>query len=159
MIDKNKRKTLKALSVSAGMLAAGTGGAAAAFGEPVNDVGNMPVISDAQIQVTTRVSALSNDLEVVLTNASKQPVVITQIAPQSTQVTRGEFNFSELFSDGAVSLKGGESVSVPLRHKPVSLVATDQYSSLTESLRKSMTIVTQGDLVAKLSVAEFASFA
>lgn len=161
LIDQKKRKTLKALSVSAGVLASGTlGGAAVAS---ISDIAAESSVrnADAAIHVATRLSVVNNDLEIVLTNASDKPVRITQIAPERTRVARGEFGFSALFKNGPVLLDGGASVSVPLQRKPVSLVTNPGYAatSLTDTLRKSMVVTTEGDLLAQVSVKEFSSIA
>lgn len=165
MIDKVKRQTLKRIGVSA--LAAttvGITGHSLAFVNTESGVSN--VLADAlelaDIEVSTRVSAIGNDLEVLITNVGKQKTTITQLTPSVTMTRRGQFDFSELMKDGSIALTPGQSISVPMRPHTVQLsgneTATQQGYSLSEALRRSMSVVTENNSFAKITVFDSVQF-
>ena len=163
MIDKAKRKTLKVLSVAAGSAATAGSAVAAGFtsasGE-VEKVTDDPLL--AEIGVSTRVSALHNDIEIVLTNRGSDRTTITQMTPSMTRVARGEFNFQSLLKDGPLTLEAGESVSVPLTRKAVKLwsaASNGTTTPLSANLKKTMSIVTDGSAYARVDIADFMAVA
>jgi hypothetical protein len=164
VIDRAKRNTLKVLSVATGSaLAAGNVVAAGIRGLSAEGAhGDSHDAPLANIRVSTRVSAVHNDISVVLTNAGDTPTTITQITPAVTRVARGEFNFSTLLENGPVMLKAGESVVVPLTHETItqwpSTIDTAT-PSLAAKLRSSMSIVTDDTAFAQVDVSGLSAFA
>lgn len=162
MIDRARRKTLKALTLTAGAgaaLATGTAGLASAAGVSVNSAASQwPEL--ASIDVVSRVSVLNNDLEIALTNTGSQTVRISQMTPSVTVVPRGEFDFARLLKKGPLTLQPGESVVVPLQHRrPATPAAAYRGESLAAALRKSVSIVTDDDAFASVTVRTEAMFA
>ena len=167
MVDYSKRKTLKILATSGG--AAVVGGTATALTasaavadshiKTVPESAGLTYPELASISVDTRLSAIHNDLEIVLTNTGSETVNITQMTPARTIVARGEFNFQKLFENGPVSLKPRQSISVPLHHKPAQVVAHSSVGgqSLVDSLSRSISIVTEGNSFASVSFANMTS--
>ncbi len=168
MIDRSKRITLKKMALGAGAMGAGLTGTGA-FGAGMETSGaafadlleqraaETPELGN--IEVTTRVSAINNDLEIVLTNAGQERVNITHMTPHTLRVPRGEFDFSSLLNRGPLTLEAGQSVPLPLKrvplrlqqHRlPVHLTPTNQ--SLTDTLKKSMSVVTDTDAFASVTV-------
>lgn len=163
MIDTAKRNTLKALTVAvagvatAGHCIAGTGNRLTDGGESDRQDSAL-----ARIEVTTRVSADHNDIEIVLTNTGSESTTITQMTPSVTRVARGEFNFRELLRNGPVTLESGDSVTVPLTRKSVKLwsAASDGISTpLSANLRKTMSVVTDNSAYARLEIADYLAVA
>lgn len=173
MIDYAKRKTLKIIGTvgtAAAAMSAATGGLAKAVTGP-----NDPTVASAErpladISVSTRVSTTTNDLEIVLTNSGTDITTITQVTPLEMRVNRGKFDFARLLKTGGLKLHPGQSVSVAL--EPVTVRAGGRVThggvlgdgptfvipsmadtpTLTDALRKSMSVVTEGDAWAKLTV-------
>ena len=174
MIDKSKRKTLKVLTATA--TAAATAGVVTSLHagdakEPLSAESRPGRDADlvtgsevqrelGQIEVSRRVSAVHNDLELVITNTGNQPVVITNMTPGTLPVARGEFNFSVLLEKGPLHLESTESVSVPLQRTAIasnSLRRTSTQTlqgSLTDALRNSMSIVTEANAFASVTIVE-----
>ena len=175
MIDKSKRKTLKALAATAtaGVATSLNAGAAKpslpvetrpgrgidpATGNPAT--GNEVQRDLGQIEVSRRVSATHNDLEIVITNTGDQTVIITDMTPGTLSLARGEFNFSALLDKGPLHLDSTESVSVPLQRTTIAsnrLRRTSTHAlqgSLTDSLRNSMSIVTDSNAFASVTILE-----
>ncbi len=157
MIDQSKRKTLKTLAISAGAVAGGSLTMnASAFGAGISNPARTISVEELElgsIEVFTRVSVENNDLEVVLTNAGKQPVKVTQVTPSVTKVARGEFDFSALVKDGPLHMNVGESVTIPLKRKSLNYSSkTTSIPSLADSLNKTMSIVTDNNSYASVSV-------
>lgn len=158
MIDQNKRKTLKTLAVGTGAVVGGslmmgaTALASSASTEAVKTI-SLEELELGHIEVYPRVSVENNDIEVVLTNAGRQPVLITQMTPRSLNVARGEFDFSALLKDGPLPMKAGESVTIPLKRKTLNYsVRTSSVASLDEALKRNLSIVTEDDSFASVSV-------
>lgn len=160
MIDQSKRQTLKGIVAIAGVAVAESlplvASAASASTVEINRAHQVwpPVAVPSQIAVTTRISTLNNDLEVVLTNESNQPVTITQLLPAQVDTARGSFDFSQVLSNGPRQLEAGESVYVPIEHH--SVVLSEQTTlqgsgSLQETLHASLIIVTDADIFAAVS--------
>jgi len=166
MIDKVKRNTLKRISMSAAAVAAaGVSGQSLASlnhlsGSPSPDVNALPL---ADIQIHTRVSAVTNDLEVLVTNTGSSSTTITQLTPSVTVTKRGKFNFSQLLKNGNLTLAPGQSMSVPMTPHAVSVSSLEtmngQSQSLSEALRRSFSVVTENDAFAKVNVIEGMQFA
>ena len=101
MIDKCKRKTLKKLAVGTGVVSLGgvsfTADIGTQFAEEISTA--TAGVELGNIEVTTRVSAIQNDIEVVLTNTGRQPVNITELTPHTIDVARGNFDFSSLLKN------------------------------------------------------------
>lgn len=157
MIDKSKRKTLKTIAIASGTIATGgvSGAVLAGSPDPLS-TGNIP--SDfqhpyrelGQLDITARLSALNNDLEVVVTNVGRDAVTITQITPNVARVARGEFDFSAVLEDGPLHLQSGASVTVPMQHKPVSVAAS--FPPLTETLKNTVSVITDTDSFASVTI-------
>ncbi len=164
MTDIAKRKTLKVIAMTAAATASATLGnmaiATAAGENPLTDAGSdSPEL--ANIDISTRISAYRNDLEVVLTNSGQAPVTITDMTPRSAVVPRGEFNFAALLADGPLHLQPGAEAIVPLRHRNVSLLNSVPMAghSLADTLRKSVSVVTEGSAFASVTVHEMTALA
>jgi len=161
MIDTVKRNTLKRMGLSAAVVAATgwTGTAFATYTVNVEDAGDN-ALSLANIQVNTRVSALTNDIEVLITNTGDQTTRITQMTPSETSTGRGRFDFNALMANGDLTLAPGQSVTVPMSaHKVVvngSLPAHpgQQAQSLHAALKRSFSVVTENDAFARVSIVE-----
>ncbi len=163
MTDLAKRKTLKTIAATAatGVAASLAGGALAAAPDAEQAMANDRPAELATIDVSTRISPTRNDLEVVLTNRGTDAVTITGMTPHKTVVPRGEFNFAALLQDGPLRLSAGESAVVPLQHGEVSALSVVPMAghSLTDTLRKSLSIVTEGTSFASVTVHEMTALA
>lgn len=169
MTDRAKRTTLKRLgalsAVSATGLTTGLSGAVAADGAATAAASTGPTDTAplGGFEVHTRVSASSNDLEVVLTNTGEHTATITQMTPAETVTRRGRFVFGDLFDDtGRLTLGAGESVSVPLQRHPVVLDGSSVHhraASLADTLRRGVSIVVDDAAFAPVTVRNHALFA
>lgn len=165
MIDKVKRTTLKRIGLTAATVAAG-GIASHSMANPANGWAKSQTMGEtlplADIHVSTRVSSITNDLEVLIKNVGDTNTTITQMTPSVTVTKRGQFDFGQLFNEGDVFLSPGQSVSVPMQRHAVSVNATDtatgQARSLTDALRRSFSVVTDNDAFAKVEVSEGLQF-
>jgi hypothetical protein len=158
MIDTVKRQTLKRIGLSAvAVTVAGVAGRSIASVTPSSVsgsvAGSLPL---SDIQVSTRVSAINNDLEVLITNTGNLPTRITQLTPSVTMTKRGQFDFGRLMKDGDIALASGQSLSVPMQPHTVQANASDtsnqQAQSLSEALRRSFSVITENDSFAKVTV-------
>jgi len=160
MIDKVKRNTLKRIGMSA--VVATTAGVATSSlaAKSFPSIANQGTESQqlADIQISTRVSATNNDLELLITNSGKQHTKIKQITPLVTSTKRGHFDFRQLMKDGDLALAPGQSVRVPMQRHAVQVGGTEtsnQHSlSLTDALRRSFSVLTADDSYAKVSVVD-----
>lgn len=158
MIDHDKRKTLKTIVVATSTVA--TGSVSAAYSparlkcatQRRKASPSIAVQELGQVEVSTRLSVKTNDIEVVITNAGHEQISITQMTPRIARVARGEFDFSELLSNGPLHLEAGASVTVPIQHKPVS--AAVSASSLSDVLKNSMSVIADTDSFASVSILE-----
>lgn len=165
-MDQTRRTTLKHL---AGIAAAGSSVSAASDAMALHCSPNKPnnmssqeaadqAVGLARIQVHTRVSASSNDIELVITNISDEPVRITQITPSQTSTARGIFNISELLDNGDLGLNVNQSITVPMsRHSTSSADtsgAAQHAQSLCSALRSSFSVVTESDAFATVDIIE-----
>ncbi len=152
MIDYSKRNTLKIIVGTSAAVA--TGGATAAISSEFQPAGNVVESSpgtDAklgQIEVSTRVSVVNNDLEVIVKNTANEAVTVTHLTPRTVRVARGEFDFSALLKDGPLHLESGEFVALPLQHK---MIATNA-RTLTDVLKNSMSVITDANSFASVSI-------
>ncbi len=132
--DQAKRSTLKRL----GLLAASTSLVGATHLEAANDTGLQVPMLDVQ----TRLSSATNDLEIVITNIGNADADIRRLLPHEASTRRGRFDFTSVTDErGALKLAVGEHVSVPMHHHPVVLDGSDvtvRIASLTDTLRRSM---------------------
>jgi len=140
MIDRTKRKTLKNIgTLAAGGVAASV--STGAFAGALLDTSES-LSEDVQLRVHTRVSVLTNDIEVVIRNVGSDTANITELTPSETVTKRGRFNFNELMKHGDLTIQPGQSVSVQMTPHPVVIDAsavTARAESLTEALKRSMT--------------------
>jgi len=163
MIDKSKRRTLKTIVVASGTIAIGGVSATVSLGSASQQPGqrlrgDSPSFQElGQIEITTRLSALKNDLEVVITNTGSEAVTITQMTPGVARVARGEFNFSAVLADGPLHLSSGASVIVPMQQKPVNVAAT--LPPLSEVLKNTVSVITDADSFASITIVEGAAVA
>jgi len=155
MIDKSKRTTLKAIAATTASVATGGVVFSSGFGQHgARSSDNRPAHDNPElgnIEVSTRISATHNDLEVVLTNAGNEATTITQMTPSVARVARGELDFAALLKDGPLRLNAGQSVTVPLQRKPVQMGSV-MAPALSDSLKNSMSIVTDNNAFASVSV-------
>ena len=162
MVDYSKRTTLRNVAgIGVGAFAAATSTSALSLlHNPSSDVSSVALsqsdIDLADIQVSHRISAQTNDLEVVLTNVGKVDANITDMTPSQINTTRGRFDFDALFEEGSVELAVGESICVPMQHHPVVLDGSSiraRSESLSGALRQNISIVTDGEALAAVSFA------
>ncbi len=158
MIDYAKRKTIKTIAAASAGLAAtvATSAGASALLATTGTTHDCALPGLANIEVTTRISATKNDLEVVLKNTADSAVTITHMTPTVTNVPRGQFNFSALLKDGPLHLAAGESTVVPLQQHTASVMTTQKACglSLTDSLKRTMSIVADGNSFASVSIVD-----
>ncbi|MBX2837621.1 MAG: hypothetical protein KTR35_12245 [Gammaproteobacteria bacterium] len=153
MIDQTKRRTIKTLGVL-GVSTAAIAGSAGALAHRLfpgrsssKFSSNATNASAAEIRVHTRVSAETNDLEVVVTNISWAPTKVEAFVPAQIRTRRGTFDLSELVQNGPLELAAGKSAVVPMKRHRVVLDGTgidDRRASLSDSLNESMQVYTQG---------------
>lgn len=165
VIDKQKRNTLKKLSV-ASIACAAMGASVPTMAEQaakaVDAAKSGYSENIVQISVYTRVSSSANDLEVVIQNTGSESARITQMTPSQTVNRRGTFDFSSLFDNGELKLAAGQSVSVPMTPHAVildaSTTAKQRAQSLTDALRKSFSVITENEAFARVDIAETVRF-
>jgi len=154
MTDLNKRNSLKTISVATAVGAvAMTNPTSSASKLFLSDLPDELVLAD--LAVTTRVSSHTNDIEVVITNRGKSSATITSMTPSYTTTPRGQFNFSKLLAKGDLHLTSGQSVVVPIEPRPQfnsNMLNTTRDMSLKESLKKSMSFITDEGTFAVVSV-------
>ena len=178
-IDHSKRKTLKKITgISAGTIAL-TGSSALMAGfvnqASLADARRISLADDpthdlADIELRTSVSAVTNDIEVVIKNTGQQTATITDMTPAEIHTARGKFDFNALFKGGSLVLESGEYVSVPLQHHKVVLsgdIADSSPTSISErvvfnrsflnkslrqKLESTVSITTDGDSLAVVSI-------
>lgn len=164
MIDTVKRQTLKRIGMSAvATTVAGVAGHSLALVNPSSVSESLTKLEAlADIQVSTRVSAISNDLEVLITNVGNLSTRITQLTPSVTMTKRGQFDFWQVMKDGDIALAPGQSISVPMQSYVAQINATDtsnkQAQSLSDSLRRSFSVITENDSFAKVTVIDGVRF-
>jgi len=160
MVDQAKRNTLKnvaGIGVGAVALATSTNALSKVNNIQANALASSSAgaaVDLADIQLTTRLSAQTNELEVVLTNVGSVPANITDMTPAEINTARGRFDFDAMFTNGNVKLAMGESVSVPMQHHTVVLDGSsvgNRSASLTKALQQNVSIVTDGDALAAVS--------
>ncbi len=160
MVDQTKRTTLKrvaGIGVGAVAVTTSTGVLSKLSYESAKGPSRVTSVTGdiVDIQVITRISPLKNDLEVVLNNISPFPTTITQLTPTQITTARGLFDFDALLENGPLKLGAGASVSVPMQRHTVVLDGSSiskRTFQLSESLRKNMSIVTDGNSLAALTI-------
>ena len=161
MIDNSKRNTLKSLALTIAATAITKAARAeSAWSGNQDFLSNKPSGNSgrdaaelATVQVSTRVSAIRNELEVVITNTGDQRLTITQLTPAKVRVARGEFDFTPLLANGPLRLAAGESATVGMQRKPLAMIAGSSVpGSLTETLQKTVSIVVENSAFASVSV-------
>jgi len=157
MVDKAKRNTLKNVAgIGVGAIAVATSSTALSKIHDAPVSAASAIATDlADIQVATRISSQSNELEIVLTNIGEAPATITDMTPAQISTARGKFDFDALFDNGDVHLPVGESISVPMQHHRVVLDGSSvlvRSSVLTDALKQNLSIVTDGDSLAAVSI-------
>lgn len=131
MIDQFKRKTLKVVA------AAGAVTASSGLLSPLI-AGNLKGSSDPDMfSLESRHNAISNDLEIVVTNTGVQPVTITGISPGIIETARGEFDLAGLLVDGPLTIAPGASVSALLK-KGVTDIFNDNRRLPLVSIRQAL---------------------
>lgn len=169
MIDQAKRNTLKNVAV----IGVGTAAAIAASPAVLAIGASIPDTSTSlaalslddslvEIHVGTRLASTTNDLEVVITNTSNATATITNVTPAEINTVRGRFDFKALLEAGDLRLAAGESVTVPIQHHAVVLDGSsidERATELTQSLRRNVSIITNGNSFAATTVSSFANFA
>jgi len=168
MFDQSKRNTLKQVAaIGVGTAAAAVSSGVIAQGAGIhrsNAVSDVLSLNDslAQINIGARLSSTTNELEVVLSNTSSKAVNMTAMTPAQVNTTRGHFDFNSLFKAGNVHLAPGESITVPMQHHAVVLDGSsmeERAMELTQSLRRSVSIITDGNSFAATTVVGMANFA
>ena len=119
-IDQDKRNTLKkAAGIGVGSVALVASSSivglahSASFSpgssatDVVTDLATDGVTDLADIEVRTTVSAVSNDIEIVLTNTGSGHASITDMTPAEIHTARGKFDFNALLDKGSLELASG----------------------------------------------------
>jgi len=135
-IDQKKRQILKGIAAASVASAAPTLASAALTQNVGGDTLNN--LAEDRLEVTSRLSVIKNDLEVVLTNKSSRPVTISQVTPGVIDTPRGRFDISAALSNGSVRLDAGKNITVPIQHHQVVLdssTATQRQESLQNMLK------------------------
>ncbi len=155
MVDQAKRTTLK----GAAALGLGTAVATLSGNSIAALVGSQSSTSYGdgldEVEITTRLSSRTNELEIVITNSGQTPYTITDMTPAEIHTVRGRFDFNALFADGDVTLGAGENVVVPMQHHSVVLNSssiTRRVSDLQSALRRNVSVITGGDALAVVSL-------
>jgi len=168
MIDQAKRDTLKnvaAIGVSAIAITASSGVLARTTPSADPSMSLTPTSCNeglVHIQISTRQHPITNNLEVLITNTSQSAAIISHMTPAEINTVRGRFDFNALFDTGELHLAAGESVTVPMQHHAVVLDGSsieERAAELTNSLRRNVSIISEGNSFAVTSVANFKSFA
>lgn len=157
MIDLARRNTLKALAATGVGATVGSATLAGIHVAQPSQADHLPEL--ARIDITTRMSVVRNDLEVVLTNSGAEPVTITALTPRKVVVPRGEFDLAGLLGDGPLQLPVGASAVVPIRPHRGALTPSARGHSLTDALRKSVSVVTDYQAFASVTVREITALA
>jgi len=159
MIDQSKRKTLRNVaSIGIGGAALGvTGQSLAAIGQLANHRKSIASAQGelAEIEILTRLSSTTNELEIVLTNTGSEASTITDMTPAQINTVRGKFDFNSLFKDGALKLNAGQSVVVPMHHHPVVLDGSSvgkRNLDLQSALHQNVSVITDGDSLAAVVI-------
>lgn len=159
MIDNKKRQTLKGMAAVASATTVGsipafattgalTDSSLASGSRAVRQVWP-PVAVKSPIELSTRVSAINNDIEVVLTNKGAQPVTMTQLTPSKLGTPRGSFDLAEVLQKGPRRLAAGESVTVPIKHHAIN----GAEGSLQQVIKIGLSVATDADEFAAVSYA------
>ncbi len=153
MFDVKKRDTLKILGATT---------AVAAMPGILNAKQVVNSFSDvsaglANIDIQVRVSVTSNDLELVVRNTGVEKTSLTQVTPATLQTGRGYFDMQSLVAKGPLSLEPGKSVSIPMS-KAQSVGFSGVSNSLVEDLRKQVSIITDNQAYAAVSVSRMPYF-
>ena len=167
MIDRAKRKTLKRVGALSAATAASLSGVVHASGlTPGASSAGGVSLDDAELgsfSLRTRVSAQTNDIEIVLTNTGDHAATITQMTPHTVTTRRGRFVLGDVLNDdGRLSIDAGQSVSVAIQRHPVVLDASDvshRATSLSQILRQSASIVVDGKSFVPVTVVPHSPFA
>lgn len=166
MVDQSKRTMLKGVAgIGVGTVAMATSATAlASYAQDASRVVPSDSVSGdlADIQVATRVSSQTNDLEVVLTNTGSSAANITDMTPAKIDTVRGRFDFNALFDQGSIRLGAGESVSVAMQRHAVVLEANALASrtcDLQAAIKRSLSITTDGNSLAVIDYKSLAQFA
>jgi regulator of protease activity HflC (stomatin/prohibitin superfamily) len=153
MFEEKKRDTLKIL---------GTAAAVAAMPTMLNAkqaVDSFEGVSPdlATIDIQIRVSVTSNDLELVVRNVGQEKTSITQVTPSTLQTGRGHFDIQSLLANGPLSLKPGESFSIPMTRQPTTGL-NGVTNSLVADLRDQVSIITDSEAYAAVTVSRMPYF-
>jgi len=168
MTDQDKRETLKHIAaVGVGMAAFAT--SSGVLAHSVHKAGNSTSLAATpaddgliDIHIGTRLASNTNDLEVVITNASNTEATITDMTPAEINTARGRFDFNTLFDSGELRLKASESIIVPIQHHTVVLDGSsvdERAAELTQSLRRNVSVIINGDSLAVKTITNFVHFA
>lgn len=158
MVDQAKRKVLKGvagMSVGSIAFATSTGALSQLNNVSENQPELLPQSDLAELQVSSRLSVQTNELEVVVTNTGKVPANITDMTPAEINTPRGRFDFNALLENGSIQLDVGKSISVPMQHHKVVLdgsTITNRSVLLSEALQQNVSIITDGDSLAAVEV-------
>ena len=106
----------------------------------------------------------SNDIALVIRNRGVDAATITHMTPARIELARGSLDLSSVLVNGPVTLAGGEEIIVPLqRHRGNRISGVNNVSVLTSvghfdrslqhDLKQRMSIVTDGNALAAVTVA------
>lgn len=151
MIDRKKRQTLKAIAAvttgtAVGSIPALSSTAAmsdCARAKSTQTVRQVwpPIAVKTPVALSTRVSTVNNSMEIVLTNESAQPVLLTRLTPSLPGTGCGSLDLDGLAKGAHRQLAAGESVSISSRYDAMK---SSSYSPAT-GLSAGLTVSTDAD--------------
>jgi hypothetical protein len=162
-VDLQRRRTLKVAGAIGGAIA--TAPVASFAGSSVTESQHPAEITstDAPLDefvVEVQHQWMSNDIALVIRNRGEQAATITHITPLTIELARGTLNVGDLLKDGPVTVAAGERLVVPLTHRKGGLYHSQVIAggghfdrSLQKQLRERMTIITDHNALAAVTVA------
>jgi len=145
MIDSTKRTTLKILAVTTGTVATTSAvHASAMLTIPAKNINSKSAGQIAgEIEISTRLSAQTEELEIVLTNSGHNSATIKQITPAKIHHEQGDFNLQSLLANGPITLEAGESAAIGLGHHSLNRNTALHHSaeSLSYVIRNNVSVV------------------
>jgi len=152
MIDNTKRTTLKILAVTTGTVV--TTSAVQASGILGITAEDTRVESAGQIarqvEISSRLSAQTEELEIVFTNSGHNSATIKQITPAKIHHAQGDFNLQSLLANGPIKLEAGESATIGLGHNSLNRNTALHHSaeSLSYVIRNNVSVVAESNVFA-----------
>ena len=117
MTDFSKRNTLKTIAGSAAAVAVAPMASASSLLNSTSDPAHQALNnSRANVQISSRISAESHELELLISNPGDSAATITEIYPSRVFDAKGTFELEAIAGNGKTKLEAGESITVPMTH-------------------------------------------